>query len=153
MKGCWSVLTLFKEPRFYYQSVFWFFPPQWPVGVGEALNSWWSAGVRRLRFLTLRGGESRVPGPCRGSCWDWILGFLSCLLVRHSSTIAPSLGCSGQRDIPEGPYLAQNRTRITVPHLALCYEWKSAWVSSEFERFRLCHGSVAYFPCNLGQVI
>lgn len=136
MKGCWSVLILFKEPRFYYQCVFWFFFPQWPVSVGEVSNSWGSPGVRRLggsysalRAITL-GGETSVSSSLQrlmlkngwhffgnGSWASWVAFW-----VRHSSTIAPPHGWSGQCGHPiRAPLCPKLDSGDTVPDLPLLW--------------------------------
>lgn len=168
MKHGWSVLILFEEPGFYYHCVFWFFFfPQWPVGVGEVLNSWGSPGVRRLRVpysdfrVAVLGGETSVsrerhmlengwPFFGNGS-WVSRVAFW----VRRSSTVAPTHGWRGQPGHPRRvPPCPKQDSGNTAPDLLLLW-MEVSMVSSGFGRiwrFHFRHGSVAHFLCNLGQV-
>lgn len=163
MKGCWSVLILFKEPRFYYHCVFWLFFPTVTCWCGWGVKFLAITSVRQLEhsFLSQRPClvvGPRAPVPCKSPSWKTGLGFLTCFLVRLSSTSSPSHGWSRDPGQPRRALSCpkQDSYNNTVPCLPPYYEWKSAWVSSGFERiwrFRFCHGSEAHFLCNLGQVI
>ena len=130
MKCCWSVLILFKDPRFGYRCAFWFFFSHGvlacarcqTLGIHRVLGSW---GVRVPISEESRSvARPMSPVPWNDPCWgaDDFFGnepWSSCVAsrARHGLAVIPPHGWDGQPGHPRRA--AAHPKQNTAPDLPL----------------------------------